>query len=779
MKRIFVIFLTLLFFTTLSSVSALENGTDFTNLEISFDDDSIQLPDVNVEDVLADSEITVHPGDSIQSAIDAAEEGSTIVVEKGTYTEDLTVSKGLSIKGQDAVVKSGKTAFNILSTANKTLISGFTISLIDENATGIMVNASDCKIIDNTITGGNIGILSEMQISNNSGKLNVSLINNIVILDNNIRNMVEAGISVYSFSPIVARNNISNIRNTRENGTATGLMVNGAGVIPDDLKVNVTDNHVRNVKSLNASAYGMDISANSIFDTLVEFYMQGNTVEDVTAPVEAYGMNIGSFSLNTTLPTIHVSHLNVSKVSGGDFENASVVGLGVSITTIGQNETSDTFIHDINVKDIEATGANAKAKGIDATGVGCADIYISNNKVEKIRSGALASGISASGIEYTNFMAFVSITNNTVTNLKSKKINGLYIVSLGNAEISHNYLYNLPSEEAIFITGLCLSFKFDNINMTIPENATIEEIIEILKHFGEYFNNTNLTVDGNFTAVGNNIEGTGIETGFAVVRESEIHYNRAVNLKVNVIKDCTRTFILESYGYDPNMTNEELAYLLLKSQETFENCTEEELRNMSASLGVFLDEFFEDFNNLTAGDVNAKYNWWGSNTRPAASKFKNNNGKVLYNPWLVMNVKSSPSVIKKGEYSKITVDVYTDSSGGNHRSKASSYFSGPRVTLSTDLGTFNGKKSITLNWTRGQASAYLKGDREGLANVTATDYDSASTTVLILGDHGSDRDDKKPAENVKAKVMPVCGNPVMLVLVVLMSLGSSLIFKRK
>lgn len=779
MKRIFVIFLTLLFFTTLSSVSAFENGTDFTNLEISFDDDSIQLPDVNVEDVLADSEIMVHPGDSIQSAIDAAEEGSTIVVEKGTYTEDLTVSKGLSIKGQDAVVKSGKTAFNILSTANKTLISGFTISLIDENATGIMVNASDCKIIDNTITGGNIGILSEMQISNNSGQLNVSLINNIVILDNNIRNMVEAGISVYSFSPIVARNNISNIRNTRENGTATGLMVNGAGVIPDDLKVNVTDNHVRNVKSLNASAYGMDISANSIFDTLVEFYMQGNTVEDVTAPVEAYGMNIGSFSLNTTLPTIHVSHLNVSKVSGGDFENASVVGLGVSITTIGQNETSDTFIHDINVKDIEATGANAKAKGIDATGVGCADIYISNNKVEKIRSGALASGISASGIEYTNFMAFVSITNNTVTNLKSKKINGLYIVSLGNAEISHNYLYNLPSEEAIFITGLCLSFKFDNINMTIPENATIEEIIEILKHFGEYFNNTNLTVDGNFTAVGNNIEGTGIETGFAVVRESEIHYNRAVNLKVNVIKDCTRTFILESYGYDPNMTNEELAYLLLKSQETFENCTEEELRNMSASLGVFLDEFFEDFNNLTAGDVNAKYNWWGSNTMPAASKFKNNNGKVLYNPWLVMNVKSSPSVIKKGEYSKITVDVYTDSSGGNHRSKASSYFSGPRVTLSTDLGSFNGKKSITLNWTRGQASAYLKGDREGLANVTATDYDSASTTVLIIGDNGSDRDDKKPAENVKAKVMPVCGNPVMLVLVVLMSLGSSLIFKRR
>lgn len=68
--------------------------------------------------------------------------------------------------------------------------------------------------------------------------------------------------------------------------------------------------------------------------------------------------------------------------------------------------------------------------------------------------------------------------------------------------------------------------------------------------------------------------------------------------------------MLESYGYDPNMTNEELAYQLLKSMKENENRTEEELRNMSVELGAFLDDFFGDFDNLTAGDVNAKYNWW-------------------------------------------------------------------------------------------------------------------------------------------------------------------------
>ena len=766
-NKVFVIFLMAAVFMSLTAVSAIENTT------VAEGDASVISPDV-----LGEGEITVHEGDSIQDAIDSADAGSTIIVEGGTYSEDVIVSKELSIIGQNAVLKSDKKAFNILPSANNTLISGFTISLSDENGTGIYVNASGCKITQNTITGGNIGIHSEMIISNSSAGLNISIINNLVILDNNIHNMAEAGISVYSFSPVVSRNNVSNIRNTRENGTATGIMVNGAGVIGDDLNVNVTDNRVWNVKSLNASACGMDISANSIFDTLNDFYMQGNVVEDVSAPVEAYGMKIGSFSLNSTLPTIHVSGLNVSKVSGGDFENATVVGLSVSITTIGQNETSDTYVHDITVRELKATGANSKVTGIDATGVGCVDIYISDNSVDDIVSGNSATGISASGIEYTNFLAFVSISHNNVSNVKSKKSKGTYIVSLGNAETNHNYIYNILSDDSIFITGLCLSIKAGDMNMSIPENATIDEIIEFLKHLGENFNGTNMTVDGNFTAFGNNIEGTGKETGFAVVRPSDINYNRAVNLKTNVLKDATRTFLLESYGYDPAMSNEELAYLLLKSQEMFENCTEEELRNMSASMGVFLGEFFENLNNLTAGDVDARYNWWGSNTRPAASKFKNNNGTVVYDPWLILTVKSDPGVIKKGEYSKITAHVYTDSSGRDHSSDADKYFSGPRVTLKTDLGTFNGKKSITLNWTKGKATAYLKGDREGLANVTAEDYETANTTVLILGNHSHDGD-RKPLKSAEAKSMPVCGNSLALMLIALMLFAVSGVIGKK
>ena len=116
-----------------------------------------------------------------------------------------------------------------------------------------------------------------------------------------------------------------------------------------------------------------------------------------------------------------------------------------------------------------------------------------------------------------------------------------------------------------------------------------------------------------------------------------------------------------------------------------------------------------------------------------------------------------------------------DSRGRDHSANARLFFSGPRVTLSTDLGSFNGKKSITLNWTNGKASAYLKGDREGLANVSASDYETVNTTVLIgnknypSSDNTTDvLDGEKNIETLSDEIMPVCGNPIALLVIVML-----------
>ncbi len=90
---------------------------------------------------------------------------------------------------------------------------------------------------------------------------------------------------------------------------------------------------------------------------------------------------------------------------------------------------------------------------------------------------------------------------------------------------------------------------------------------------------------------------------------------------------------------------EELAYLLAKSHPGAENYTEEELRNMSKEMAPFLEKMFGNMDRLTSGDVDARFNWWGTNSKPPQSAFKNNNGTIIYDPWLVLHVRSNPSVI--------------------------------------------------------------------------------------------------------------------------------------
>ena len=85
----------------------------------------------------------------------------------------------------------------------------------------------------------------------------------------------------------------------------------------------------------------------------------------------------------------------------------------------------------------------------------------------------------------------------------------------------------------------------------------------------------------------------------------------------------------------------------------------------------------------------------------------------------------------------------------------------------------NGEKSITLDWVNGQAIAYLEGDEAGLATVTAFDYDSATTTVLILGDD-------YPIAEADMVTMPAAGNPILLLFMILSILLCSVgLFRRK
>ena len=304
--------------------------------------------------------------------------------------------------------------------------------------------------------------------------------------------------------------------------------------------------------------------------------------------------------------------------------------------------------------------------------------------------------------------------------------------------------------------------------------AYLEELLK--DDQAKILNGSSIILDGKLSMMGNNLEGTGVETGFALLRPATMTYNRAVNLKDNVVMESDRSFLLKAFGLNPDVSSPDILYSFLKSERILSKIPDAVLRNFSTFVGVILDKLLSDLDDLNEGDVDAKYNWWGNNSMPPASKFKNKEGTVFYDPWLTLNVNADPDLLGLGELSQITADTYIDSAGSDHSSDAGSYFNGPNVTLSTDLGSFDGEKSVSLDWVNGQASTYLKGDEYGLANVSAYDYDTAFTDVLIPGDNPAPKNNTTicNSSNVaRAETLPATANPIVLLLFVVMMLFTS------
>ncbi|MEV8246803.1 MULTISPECIES: right-handed parallel beta-helix repeat-containing protein [Streptomyces] len=96
----------------------------------------------------------VHPGESIQKAVDAAESGDTVLVTPGTYRESVKVSTpGLTLRGmgRNTVIKPG----TVKATADNTCAEGgngiCVIGTKDENVKGVTV--ADLTVTGFTRTG--------------------------------------------------------------------------------------------------------------------------------------------------------------------------------------------------------------------------------------------------------------------------------------------------------------------------------------------------------------------------------------------------------------------------------------------------------------------------------------------------------------------------------------------------------------------------------------------------------------------------------------------------
>jgi parallel beta-helix repeat protein/VCBS repeat-containing protein len=140
----------------------------------------------------------------IQQAIKYAQEGDTITVFPGIYSENLYINKTLHLQsksGAESTTIVGKEDIVYVSAENST-IQGFTIYGTDTSSTGVSVNASNCKIIEN-----HLGVTTEKV--NNIG---VDAGYNTLIL-NNIFTMNNSGINLdYRYCTIAGNTFFSNTK---------------------------------------------------------------------------------------------------------------------------------------------------------------------------------------------------------------------------------------------------------------------------------------------------------------------------------------------------------------------------------------------------------------------------------------------------------------------------------------------------------------------------------------------------------------------------------------
>ena len=178
---------------------------------------------------LASATISVQPGGSIQSAIEAAEPGQIIEVQNGTYLERINLTKSLCLKGlgRPIIDASGKGSAITISASGSTLL-GFT-------ATGSGSSSEDAGI--RVLSNGNI-LKDNLAIKNNNyGIMLLKAEKNTVFLNSANENQKGGILLAYSDNNQVWGNNARGngngiaIETSRGNTIhANNLMENGVGI---------------------------------------------------------------------------------------------------------------------------------------------------------------------------------------------------------------------------------------------------------------------------------------------------------------------------------------------------------------------------------------------------------------------------------------------------------------------------------------------------------------------------------------------------------------------
>ena len=252
---------------------------------------------------------------TIQEAINSAATGDKIIVCPGTYNENITVNKTLTIESKNGAdsttIQAADSQEDVVRiTANYVEINGFTIKEAtgqDKNGINIVQNVSNCEIINNTVINNYRGILVY-------GHYNT-------IRDNNANSNsggAGGGIAV-----------LYSDHNTIDGNTANSNMTAGIALSCECYDNTVTDNHCSN--NLGCGIYLGVSSRNEIASNNVDLNIEGiylgassdNTVEN---------NNCSNNNVNIYLTT----NSNNNTIDNNSFSNSNF-GYGIKLQDVSGN----------------------------------------------------------------------------------------------------------------------------------------------------------------------------------------------------------------------------------------------------------------------------------------------------------------------------------------------------------------------------------------------------------------------------------------------------------
>jgi len=246
--------------------------------------------------VSASAEIHVYPGQSIQAAINGAVAGDTIIIHPGTYSEQVVVDKGLTVKGYgDAtIIKPTQLVANTFTLFTRNG-GGKTAAIVVVNAGGAPVTVQGLKIDGELITKNTGNLVQATSLVGLLVRDNAGTIDNLTVEDVGIKNA--SAILVTAVASAGFEVEVKNCRTSMylKNGiTATGPVVvnfhdntvNGGGKIgyiaQNGIQVSYGATGTVHRNKVNGNSYsgsGWTASGILIFES-DNVSVQGNTVTD-------------------------------------------------------------------------------------------------------------------------------------------------------------------------------------------------------------------------------------------------------------------------------------------------------------------------------------------------------------------------------------------------------------------------------------------------------------------------------------------------------------------